>query len=80
MSLLPAFQEGSKNLHSLLDTLAESQLKARGRDSTNHEKSIILAGLRRALSMAAAKAYCFCLLGVQGRGGAQAGSQNEGPG
>ena len=61
-----AFQEGSKDLHSLLDTLAESQLKARGlargREGTDQEKSIILAGLRRVLSMAAAKAYSSCLL------------------
>ena len=61
-----AFQEGSKDLHSLLETLAESQLKARGlargREGTDQEKSIILAGLRRVLSMAAAKAYSSCLL------------------
>ena len=61
-----AFQEGSKDLHSLLGTLADSQLRAkglaRGREGTNQERSIILAGLRRALSMAAAKAYSSCLL------------------
>ena len=64
--VMGAFQEGSKDLHSLLDTLAESQLKARGlargREGTDQEKSIILAGLRRVLSMAAAKAYSSCLL------------------
>ena len=61
-----AFQEGSKDLHSLLGTLADSQLRAkglaRGREGTDQERSIILAGLRRALSMAAAKAYSSCLL------------------
>ena len=61
-----AFQEGSKDLHALLGTLADSQLRAkglaRGREGTDHERSIILAGLRRALSMAAAKAYSTCLL------------------
>ena len=61
-----AFQEGSNDLHALLGTLADSQLRAkglaRGREGTDQERSIILAGLRRALSMAAAKAYSTCLL------------------
>ena len=34
----------------------------RGREGTDQERSIALAGLRRALSMAAAKAYSTCLL------------------
>ena len=61
-----AFQEGSKDLHALLGTLADSQLRAkglaRGREGTDQERSIILAGLRRTLSMAAAKANSACLL------------------
>ena len=61
-----AFQEGSKDLHALLNTLADSQLRARGlargREGTDQERSIILAGMRRTLSMAAAKAYSSCLL------------------
>ena len=61
-----AFQEGSKDLHTLLETLADSQLRARGlargREGSNQERSIILAGLRRHLSMASAKAYSACLL------------------
>ena len=61
-----AFQEGSKDLHALLETLADSQLRfrglARGREGTNQERSIILAGLRRSLSMCAAKAYSSCLM------------------
>ena len=61
-----AFKEGSKDLHGLLDVLADSQLRARGlargREGSSQERSIILAGLRRHLSMTAAKAYSACLL------------------
>ena len=64
--MLGAFQEGSKDLHTLLDTLADSQLRAkglaRGREGSEQERSIILAGLRRELSMAGAKANSACLL------------------
>ena len=46
--------------------LADSQMKAkglaRGREGTEQERAIILAGLRRQLSMASAKAYSACLL------------------
>ena len=35
---------------------------ARGREGTEQERAIILAGLRRKLSMAAAKANSACLL------------------
>ena len=46
--------------------MADSKLKAkglaRGREGSNHERSIILAGYRRELSMASAKAYSACLL------------------
>ena len=76
-----AFQEGSEDLHALLGTLADSQLRAKGlargrKEGTDQERSIILAGLRRALSMAAAKANSACLLN-QGGGGAQADSQEK---
>ena len=61
-----SFQEGSKDLHFLLGTMADSQLRARGllrgREGTDHERSVILAGLRRTLSMTAAKAYSSCLM------------------
>ena len=64
--VVEAFQEGSKDLHALLDTLATSQLRfkglARGREGTEHERSVILSGLRRSLSMCAAKAYSSCLM------------------
>ena len=61
-----AFQEGSDDIHALLDVIADSQLRARGlargREGSNHERSTILAGLRRRLSMVAAKAYSACLM------------------
>ena len=61
-----AFQEGSDDIHALLDVLADSQLRARGlargREGSNHERSTILAGFRRRLSMVAAKAYSTCLM------------------
>ena len=62
-----AFQEGSEDLHALPGTVADSQLRAKGlargrKEGTDQERSIILAGLRRALSMAAAKANSACLL------------------
>ena len=68
-----AFQEGSKDLHTLLDLLADSKLRAmglaRGREGTEQERAIILSGLRRRLSMAAAKANSACLLDRVGRVG-----------
>ena len=52
-----AFQKSSKDLHALLESLADSKLRAeglaRGREGSEEERSIILAGLRRKLSMAA---------------------------
>ena len=64
--VMGAFQEGSQDLHALLADLADSQLKAkglaRGREGSEQERAIILAGLRRQLSMTSAKAYSSCLL------------------
>jgi hypothetical protein len=64
--VLGAFQEGSQDIHSLLETLADSQLRAkglaRGREGSSQERAAILAGMRRQLSMAAARAYSACLL------------------
>ena len=49
-----------------LETLADSQLRAkglaRGREGSSQERATILAGMRRQLSMAAARAYSACLL------------------
>ena len=46
--------------------MADSQIKAkglaRGREGSEQERAIILAGVRRQLSMASAKAYSACLL------------------
>ena len=65
--VMGTFQEGSKDLHSLLETIADSKLRARGlargREGTEQERSVILLNLRRELSMAGAKANSACLLG-----------------
>ena len=62
-----SFQEGSKDLHALLEALADSKLRARGlargREGSEWERSTILHDLRRELSLAAAKAVSACLLG-----------------
>ena len=64
--VLGAFQEGNQDIHSLLETLADSQLRVkgleRGREDSSQEKPAILAGMRRQLSIAAARAYSACLL------------------
>ena len=64
--VMGSFQEGSKDVHSLLDILADSQLKAKGlaqgREGSDQERAIILSGMRRQVSLVAAKAYSACLL------------------
>ena len=66
---------GSKDLHSLLDTLADSKLRvlglARGREGTERERSKMLSDFRRELSLASAKAYSSCLIGRLSRVGEQ---------
>ena len=68
-----AFQEGSKDLHALLETLADSKLRAkglaRGREGTEQERAIILSEFRRELSVAGAKANSACLIGRVARVG-----------
>jgi hypothetical protein len=58
-------------MHALLGTLVDSQLATkgltRGREGTDHDRSIMLVGLRRALGMAAAKAYSSCLMDSRAR-------------
>ena len=65
--VMGSFQEGSKDLHSLLDIFADAKLRskglARGREGTEYERSVILLNLRRELSTAGAKANSACLLG-----------------
>ena len=54
-------------MHSLLEWLVDSKLEsiglARGREGTDHEKSLLMINLRQELSLAAAKAQSACLLG-----------------
>ena len=73
-----AFQEGSKDLHALLGTLADSQLRAKGLARGRHhpgwaEKSSQHGCCQGELCLPAGQ-------GVQGGGGAQTGSQKEGLG
>ena len=71
--VMGTFQEGSKDMHSLLDIIAESKLKARGlargREGTEQERSVILMNMRRELSTTGAKAQSACLLGRVARMG-----------
>ena len=60
------FQEGSQDLHGLLEILTNSELRAkglaRGREGSEQERAVILSGYRRRLSLCAAKANAACLL------------------
>ena len=71
--VMGTFQEGSKDLHSLLEALADSKLRAkglaRGREGTERERSIIISNFRRELSVVGAKANSSCLLGRVARVG-----------
>ena len=62
-----SFQEASKDLHHLLECLADSKLRARGlargREGDEWERSLIMTDFRRELSLVAAKAVSACLLG-----------------
>jgi hypothetical protein len=68
-----AFQEGSKDLHALLDTLVDSKLRAkglaRGGEGTEKERAILLSEFRRELLCKVFKVYKvykrFTSLGVQ---------------
>ena len=71
--VMGTFQEGSKDLHALLETLADCKLRAmglaRGREGTERERSTFLTQLRRELSTVGAKAQSSCLLGRVARVG-----------
>ena len=71
--VMGAWQEGSKDLHGLLDLLADAKVQplglARGREATEWERAMILSGYRRVLSTAAARASSGCLLGRLARVG-----------
>ena len=62
-----AWQEGSKDLHTLLDILADTKVRkqglARGVLGTDTEKAIHLSQFRRRVSLVAAKAQSACLIG-----------------
>ena len=65
--IMGTFLEGNKDLHSLLEILADSKFRARGlvrgREGTEQERSVILLNIRRELNMAGARAHFACLLG-----------------
>ena len=71
--VMGAWQEGSKDLHGLLDLLADAKVSAlglaRGREATEWERAMILSGYRRTLSTTAARALSSCLLGRLARVG-----------
>ena len=65
--VMGAWQEGSKDIHALLDLLAEAKVRslglARGREATEWERAMILSCYRRTLSTTAARASSGSLLG-----------------
>ena len=65
--MIGAWQEGSKDLHDLLDLLTDHKVAvlglARGREASEIERAQILSGYRRTLSTTAARASSGCLLG-----------------
>ena len=71
--VMGAWQEGSRDLHGLLDLLADAKVQrlglARGREATERERAMILSGYRRTLSTTAARASSGCLLGRLARVG-----------
>ena len=71
--VMGTFQEGSKDLHSLLETLADHKLRAkglaRGREGTERERAVMLSDFRRELSVTGAKAQSACLIGRVARVG-----------
>ena len=62
-----AFQEGSRDLHKLLELLADNKASvlglSRGREASDNERAQILSGYRRTLSTSSARASSGCLLG-----------------
>ena len=61
-----AFGEGSEDLHSLVQTIAESKVKsmglARGRSGTESELGVIVGQVRRMISTVSVRAQVQCLL------------------
>ena len=65
--VIGAWQEGSNDLHQLLELCADTKVQklgmAAGMEATQRERSQILAGYRRTLSVAAARSSSGCLMG-----------------
>ena len=61
-----AFGEGSQDLHTLVQTIAEAKVKslglARGRQGTEAELGIVVGQVRRMLSTTSVRAQAQCLL------------------
>ena len=61
-----AFGEGSEDLHSLVQTIAESKVTAmglsRGRQGTEAEVGVVVGQVRRMISTASVRAQAQCLL------------------
>ena len=68
-----SWQEGTKDLHSLLDLLADLKVKrlglAKGRELSDRERTKVLSDYRRILSVTAARASSGCLIGRLARFG-----------
>ena len=64
--MVGAFGEGSEDLHTLVQTMAESKVNAmglaRGREGTDAELGIVVGQIRRMLSTAGIRAQAQCLL------------------
>ena len=65
--VMGAWQEGTKDLHSLLDLLADMKVRrmglAMGRELSDRERAKVLSDYRRILSVTAARATSGCLIG-----------------
>ena len=77
--------EGSKDLHSLVKTLAESQVAAKarsmGREASDNELGVVISQVRKYLSTSFIRAQSLCLLnrlGFLGEGAKAAAQQGGG--
>ena len=71
--VMGAWQEGTADLHSLLDLLADTKVRrmglAMGRELSDRERAKVLSEYRRVLSVTAARATSGCLIGRLARFG-----------
>ena len=75
--VMGALQEGSKDLHGLLDLLADAKVLVLGL-ARGRERAMILFGYHRTISTPAARASSGCLLGQLARLGKGHRPQREG--